>query len=265
MYKKHLILTLLIFGFITQISFAESVKFKSTSKGKDGKPVSLTGILTKPEGKRPFPAIVFLHGCSGLQHSTSRSETWSKRLVDWGYVTLQVDSFGPRDMSNICTDMNEMFTMGFTRAQDAYDAKDFLSKLSYVDRTRIALLGWSHGGIAVLNALIKQTKPQNKENPFEAAIAFYPYCDTYLNNLNAPLLILIGESDDWTPAKNCSISMPQERSHPEVILKIYSGAFHDFDWEGMDEIYKGHRLLYDPVAAEDAILQVKRFLSKHLR
>ena len=32
------------------------------------------------------------------------------------------------------------------RAHDAYDAKSFLSKLPYVDRNRIAVLGWSHGG-----------------------------------------------------------------------------------------------------------------------
>jgi dienelactone hydrolase len=57
--------------------------------------VSLTGILTKPEGNGPFPTIVLLHGCSGLQHSKSRSELWSNRLVNWGYVTLQIDSFGP--------------------------------------------------------------------------------------------------------------------------------------------------------------------------
>jgi dienelactone hydrolase len=264
MYKKYLIITILLFGFIVQISFAESVKFKSTSNGKDGEPVSLTGILTKPKDKGPFPAIVLLHGCSGLQHSKSRSELWSNRLVNWGYVTLQIDSFEPRNMSNICTDMDQLHTMGFTRAQDAYDAKDFLSKLPFVNRNRIAVLGWSHGGITVLTALIKQIKPQNRENPFKAAIAFYPYCDIYLNNLNAPLLILIGESDDWTPAKNCSASMPPDQPEPEVILKIYPGAYHDFDWEGMDEIYKGHRLLYDPIAAQDAIIQVKNFLAKYL-
>jgi len=157
-----------------------------------------------------------------------------------------------------------MFTMGFTRAHDAYDAKDFLSKLPFVNRNRIALLGWSHGGITVLNALIKQIKPQNSENPFKVAIAFYPYCDIYLNNLNAPLLILIGESDDWTPAKNCSASMPPDQPEPEVILKIYPGAYHDFDWEGMDEIYEGHVKLYDPIAAQDAIIQVKNFLAKYL-
>jgi dienelactone hydrolase len=264
MYKKQILLAMLILGIAVQLGFADPIKFKSTSTDKDGKPLSLTGILTKPEGDGPFPAIVLLHGCSGLQHSKSRSELWSNRLLSWGYVTLQLDSFGPRNVSNICTDIGEIFAMCFTRAQDAYDAKDFLSELPYVDRNRIALMGWSHGGMTVLTALIKKFIPQDRQTPFTATIAFYPYCDTYLNNLNAPLLILIGQADDWTPAKSCSVSMPQEQSNPEVILKIYSGAYHAFDWAGMDEIYEGHRLLYDPIAAQDAIIQVKNFLAKYL-
>lgn len=110
---------------------------------------------------------MLLHGCGGQKGSWPRTESWSKRLVGWDYVTLAVDSFEPRNMSNICTDMDQLNTMGINRAQDAYDAKDFLSKLPFVNRNRIALLGWSHGGVTVLTALIKQIKPQNRESPFK--------------------------------------------------------------------------------------------------
>jgi hypothetical protein len=44
MYKKYLILLMIIFGFIAQISSADSVEFKSSSKGKDGGQLILTGI-----------------------------------------------------------------------------------------------------------------------------------------------------------------------------------------------------------------------------
>ena len=117
-----------------------------------------------------------------------------------------------------------------------------------------------------LYTLLKQVKPQNKETPFKAGIAFYPYCDMPLYNLNAPLLILIGESDEWAQAKWCTEMMPPEQSDLDLILKIYPGAYHDFDWEGMDqEGYEGFRMLYDPVAAKDSIVQVKSFLAKHLK
>ena len=101
MYKKFLILVVLLLGFIVQISYADSVSFKSTSKDKDGNPIMLAGILTKPEGKGPFPAVVLLHGCAEIDDSNNRDKTWAKRLVSWGFVTLQVDSLRPRNMSNI--------------------------------------------------------------------------------------------------------------------------------------------------------------------
>ena len=63
--KKCLILIFIILGLTFQISFAENIKFKSTSKGKDGNPLLLTGVLAKPGGSGPFPAVVFLHGWCG--------------------------------------------------------------------------------------------------------------------------------------------------------------------------------------------------------
>ena len=74
MYKNQLIFIFLILGFTSQISFAENVQFESNSKSEDGKPLILSGILTKPNGKGPFPAVVLLHGCGGLEDGKPRSE-----------------------------------------------------------------------------------------------------------------------------------------------------------------------------------------------
>jgi dienelactone hydrolase len=263
--QRYIIAVALMVGFTFQVVFAETVIFQSTSKGKDGKPIKLTGILTKPEGNGPFPAVILLHGCSGVEDGKVRNEAWSNRLVKWGYVTLQVDSFGPRNISNICTDDFELFAMSLIRTQDAYDAKVFLAGFPFVDLNRIGVLGWSHGGWTSLNVASRQIKPQDSETAFKAAVAFYPYCEMVPNNFNAPLLILIGEWDDWAKAKSCSEMIQSKPTKPEIILKIYPGAYHDFDWEGVDEIYVGHRMLYDPIATQDAIIQVKSFLAKHLK
>ena len=58
--------------------------------------------------------------------------------------------------------------------------------------------------------------------------------------------------------------MPPKKNGHETILKIYPGAHRDFDFEGIDETYGGHKYRYDPEATEDAISQVKTFLTKHL-
>ena len=157
--------------------------------------------------------------------------------------------------------------MSFTRARDAYDAKTFLAELPIVDETRIAVLGWSHGGTTVIEAIFGSFIHllSNEVTPFKAAIAFYPFCAKPLDQLNSPLIILIGKKDDWTLASICSYLMPSKPTDHEVTLKIYPGAYHNFDWEGKDEVYKSHKLLYDPLAAQDAIIQVKSFFAKYLK
>ena len=100
--------------------------------------------------------------------------------------------------------------------------------------------------------------------PFNAAIAFYPYCSLSLKRLKTPFLILVGEKDAWCPAALCADQVPGTPGPHELLIKIYPGAFHDFDWEGLNRVIKGRRMQYHREAAEDAIRRVRRFLEKHL-
>ena len=226
-------------------------------------PLNLTGRLKKPEGDGPFPAVVLLHGCGGMQ--SRRDNRWAERLSAWGYVTLEVDSFRPRGISSVCTYTGSAaIDIVEKRLRDAYDAKRYLSGLPFVDKDRIAVMGWSHGGqITLLTAFY------NLERPFQAAVAFYPYCRRYLSGLNAPLLVLIGDADDWTPARLCVEMMPREKTSPEVMLKVYPGAFHGFDFPGANHDVQGstgmHHLEYNKDAEADAVIRVRDFFGKHLQ
>lgn len=55
----------------------------------------ITGLLFRPEGPGPFPAIVALHGCAGLFKSDGRLNPreldWGSRLAANGYVKLPSD------------------------------------------------------------------------------------------------------------------------------------------------------------------------------
>ena len=100
---------------------------------------------------------------------------------------------------------------------------------------------------------------------FRAAIAFYPECLIRLLRLNAPLLILIGEEDDWTPAARCRRMEVEARSSHDFTLKVYPGAYHEFDRRDRDaDVYLGHRLERHDEAAIDAEQRVRRFLTRHL-
>lgn len=243
--------------------YPNTVSFQGSATTIFEKPLNLTGQIKKPEGDGPFPAVVLLHGCGGI--SPKRDDRWIEKLSNLGYVTLQVDSFGPRGILSVCTySRNNSIDILQKRVTDAYDAKRYLTELPFVDRSRIAVMGWSHGGLTTLQALYK-----DNEDPFRAAVAFYPSCNSPLTNMNAPLLILIGDVDDWTPASKCISMMPNEKTSPEVILKVYPGAYHGFDLLDANLYVQGsngmHHLQYQPEAEMDSLIQVKDFLEKQMR
>ena len=260
--KLKISLVAVALTFLSAVAYGESkiVNFDVTEENVET--VTLTGLLEKPEGKGPFPAIVLLHGCKGIDYWVM---VWANRLHDWGYVTLQIDSFGPRGKPNgVC---EGTFTIQpTTRALDAHAAKAYLTQLPFVDSDRTAVMGMSHGGWTVL-AAIENTylTKQPRTNPFRAAVAFYPLCESVLYRLDAPLLILIGERDDWTYAFRCEKMELVGESMFSITLKVYPGATHVFDLDRPERTYLSHEMRYDAEAAEDAIETTKQFLVKHLR
>jgi poly(3-hydroxybutyrate) depolymerase len=84
----------------------ESVSFPSLDGAlTGGKATVLRGLLMKPEGIGPFPAIVALHGCNGLFKEgalVAREAAWAQLLTAHGYVVLFPDSLGPRDVATDC-------------------------------------------------------------------------------------------------------------------------------------------------------------------
>ena len=88
--KRNLIfLLVLVLGIATVAGAADTVQFKGLSIPEGNSPLLLTGKLMQPEGGCPSPAVVMLHGCSGMN---KYYDTWAERLTKWGYVTLQVNS-----------------------------------------------------------------------------------------------------------------------------------------------------------------------------
>lgn len=225
------------------------------------------GHLARPEGDRPHPALVLLHGCGGIQQSHL---DWARLLADAGFVTLVVDSFRPRNLTSDCRGVSSSASPS-ARALDAFGALKFLSGFEFVDPDRIGLIGWSHGGITVQNATNTHGPGSRFEKTFQAAVAFYPYCiadRTY----PVPLLVLIGEADDWTPVSECrKLEQLNRERQNDVELIVYPGAFHAFDNPsvGAGFYFPGasgqrHWLQYDAGAHADARKRIVRFFRDRL-
>ncbi|WP_037172189.1 dienelactone hydrolase family protein, partial [Rhizobium sp. Pop5] len=182
----------------------------------------LLGYLTRPEGSGPFAAIVVMHGCEGMRLSIK--DLWPKRLMSWGYVVLVVDSFTTRNIQDTCQSQlpNRVF--------DAYGALNFLSKQSFVDAQRVALMGFSVGGTATLEGTKVEGNEQLMDHKFKAAVAYYPACAGNQGDATVPILILSGDRDNWSPADPCKKRLANlSDNSPPIELDIYKGVYHDFD------------------------------------
>ena len=127
---------------------AEKVTFKGTAQNSDE--YFLTGEMMKPEGNGPFPAVVLLRGCPGMK---GREHDWMERLIHWGFVVLQMDTFAlpgePKARWNKRT-LEEKWIQA--RMVEAEAGKKYLGELPFVDSKRIMVMGWSNGGISTLSS-----------------------------------------------------------------------------------------------------------------
>jgi dienelactone hydrolase len=253
---------------------AEPVQFS-------GKDVTLQGWLYKPAGPGPHPAVVALHGCSGLTDKTGRPSErhadWGERLAAMGYIVLFPDSYGSRGMNAQCKNGEREIAPSRERVADAKAALAYLDNRADVKHAAISLMGWSNGGSSVLYAVEPKNAP--KEMPdFAKAVALYPGCRVPLESAHwrsrVPLLILIGAADDWTPAAPCRDLAAAARAQGEPVeIVTYPGAYHDFDHPNLPvHVLSGLAFTADksgtahtgtnPVARADAINRVPAYLAR---
>jgi dienelactone hydrolase len=249
----------------------------------DGRPVPLIGLMYRPIGTGPFPALVLMHGCGGMVtnqgYVTASYRYWAERLALEGYVALLVDSFGPRGYRSICELQLRPIRESRERADDIYAAQEWLAAQTYVARDRIGVIGWSNGASGTLYGM-RESRPRRG---IRAAVAFYPGCRTLARSKTpyrpyAPLLILAGEADDWTPAAACvELAAIARKQGAAMETVTYPGAHHSFDRINSPVRYrpnvrnlnkpdrKGATAGEHPEARKDAIRRTLEFFALHLK
>ena len=285
---------------------AASAGFTNVMVTPAGSQVQIPAALLRPEGSGPFPAVVIMHDCSGLgPRSSGAPARWARELVAQGFVVLMPDSFGTRGFPDgVCvTNSDERAKVnGHVRALDAYGALALLRARPDVIGSRVGIMGGSHGGWTTLASMHAPLETHNplalaKRDAFAAAIALYPSCAPRFGAWSttkpsafgpvmgyagtyqalAPLLILAGEKDDWTPAEPCRELAERSRTagYP-VEIKIYPDAHHAFDSSAPVRYVaqrnnanvpsgKGATTGGNASASADARKQVTDFFARHLK
>ena len=244
-----------------------------------GTAVVLPGWWFRAEAVAAAPTMVLMHGCSGPFDSqgrlAARYTELATRLNALGVHALVTDSFTPRGERQICTQAtgSRRITQ-LQRRRDALGALQWLAAQPGVDGARLGLLGWSNGGSTVLAALNRR-HPEVRAAPVRPSlsVAFYPGCELELKRgfePGAPLLMLLGAQDDWTPPGPCQELARAAEGRSPVQLETYAGAYHGFDGSGPVRLRRevpngvnpgqGVHVGGDPAARAAAALRLEQFL-----
>ena len=227
----------------------------------------ISGALFKPPGAGPFPAVVYMSGCIGLNYppEIELEKTVIDHLLARGVATFIVDPFTARnEQMGICAEFGNLDDLTarqfgeITRGgNDAVAAVQVLKAMPEIDPKRIFLLGYSYGATASLFAADVKT-PGTHDTQIAGVIAYYPYC--YDNVVpSPPTLVLIGEKDDWAPVGKCQAV----KGNPDFDVVVYPGASHLFAF-AMVQPWVVHDA-FDEKAALGAQQRSDAFMDAHMK
>jgi dienelactone hydrolase len=210
-----------------EIPFPEQ---RLTVPGAEGAP--LRALLYLPPNPTR-PPVVALHSCSGVgpagrpMRLPAHQRDWAIRLLEAGHPVLFPDSFGSRGLGEACGVRGFPAGPFAVRRLDALAAADWARAQPWAANQAPILIGWSHGGSTTLAAWA--TAPPGA---LGAAIALYPGCGQgeARQSGTAPLLMLLGAEDNWTPPQPCE--QLAARAPGVITVVSYPGAHHGFDGLG---------------------------------
>jgi len=243
-------------------------------------PLQLQWQPAPQSGKRP--AIIALHGCSGLYDNRGqldgRYTSYAQRWNAAGWHVVAPDSFGSRGQRSICTQPAvERSIKVAHRRDDVLRTATWLSTRNDVDPKRVAIVGWSNGASTALEVVDRSF--WRGQAP-AAIVTYYPGCGAWARRAivepAAPILMLLGEADEWTPAAPCQqLGKRFQADYPEMVaVHTFADGHHGFDSRspvrfradipaGIDK--RGVHVGGNAVAREASLAELDRFLGHHLR
>jgi dipeptidyl-peptidase-4 len=136
--------------------------------------VTLNGWMIKPKDFNPelkYPVFMTQYSGPGSQQVTDSwkgsNYWWYQMLAQQGYVIVCVDGRGTGGRGEAFKKMTYL-QLGHYETLDQIETAKYLGSLSYVDKSRIGIFGWSYGGFMSSLCILKGS------DYFKAAIAVAP-------------------------------------------------------------------------------------------
>ncbi len=162
----------------TLAGMALPVKEFFTFKTSEG--VLLNGWMMKPadfSASKKYPILMYQYSGPGSQQVLdSWSFTWENYMAGQGFIVACVDVRGTGGRGaefQKCTYLN----LGVKEAKDVVETAKYLGTQPFVDKSRIGIWGWSHGGYMTIMSMSEGT-PVFKAGAAVAAPTDFRFYDT---------------------------------------------------------------------------------------
>jgi dienelactone hydrolase len=200
-----------------------------------GKATTIAGVLRVAQGSGRLPLVIFVAGSSGFGPVT---DTWDRQFEAMGISTFAMDSFAARGI--VSTNVDQSQLGWFNMILDLYRSMAALAAHPRVDPTRIAVMGWSRGGRAVLYSSLRRFQKMWNPGGIEPAayIPLYPVCDMTLigdtDISDRPIAIFHGISDDYVPIAPCRAYLARlQPSAKNVKMIEFPSTWHAYDYPNL--------------------------------
>ena len=179
---------------------------------------------------KKYPLIIGVAGSLGWRkHHLEYMEMYQQN----GFATFELNSFKSRDITSTVGSQDEVTIAAIIL--DAYRALEKLAEHPNIDKEKVSITGWSlGGGVSLFSGWMPVKNAITTSVSFASHLAFYPPCFINPENLaftQAPIHILIGEKDNWTPAAPCSNLIKKLDGKANIALTTYPESHHSFDSE----------------------------------
>lgn len=183
-----------------------------------------------------LPAVVLVHGSGGIY--PEEVTYWAKLLNEQGIAAFVIDVFGPRGVKSTGEDQSQVPFAADTA--DAFAALGMLASHPRIDPKRIAVMGFSRGGITAVRSgvlrIINGSAPSGLR--FAAHVALYSGgCAGYLAVTPKPgafspepMLFVHGDADDYAYISDCrSYAQRIAAAGTPTEFVVLPGVRHKFD------------------------------------
>lgn len=207
-----------------------------------GEPAQPVGHWFLPPGTERVPAVILIHGSGGIYDAML--DFWPKQFNAAGIAVLAVDSFGPRGVKSTAEDQSQVPFAADTA--DAFAALKLVASHPRVDPARIAIMGFSRGGITTWRTAVERIASAQK---LPDGLRFAAHVPVYSGGCvgafrlivkpgvfttKAPMLWVHGDADDYATMGACRDYAERiGKAGTPVEFVALEGAHHKFDQDDL--------------------------------